>query len=77
MLRPTDNAPYQMTDTVKTEDVLPISDSFHRMLSPIRESYAGLICWKVFRVARHEKAILDNGARPNDRVGKLQPILSP
>ena len=45
--------------------------------SAIREPYAGLIYWKVFRVARHEQAILSDRARPDNRVRQLKPIFSP
>lgn|SRR6266508_1768322 len=42
----------------------------------IGETYAGLVCRKIFRVARYEQTILSNRARPDDRVGKLEPIFA-
>ena len=43
-------------------------------LTPVRKTDAGLVCGKVFCVARHEQTIFGNCARPDDRVGKLEPI---
>ena len=43
-------------------------------LSPIREPYASLICWKMFHIARNEQTLLSNCAGPDNGVRQLEPM---
>jgi hypothetical protein len=46
-------------------------------LPSIRESHSSLPAWEVFCVARDEQTVLADRARPNDRVGQLEPVFLP
>ena len=62
--------PYKITDLMLAAESL-ITGS-----APIREAHTRLVGGKIFGVARDEQAIFYHRRRPDDRIGKFEPMFS-